>query len=127
MGVTADKRQDYTDAYAFYLALTDKGAEYAEMAEQATPYQLLELKRCRDKKSDALYDSARFFYSKGRMPSVKLLCDYKNNQVNRSFKPVQKISPNTYNKPELPDVPELNSYKQPAINPVVSKPTTDVV
>ena len=32
VGITADKRQDYTDAYTFYLELTDKGAEYAEMA-----------------------------------------------------------------------------------------------
>ena len=127
VGITADKRQDYTDAYAFYLKLINQGAEFACMAEQATPYQLLELKRCEEKKPRARYDAARFFNSKGRMPSVKLLRDYKNNQVNSSYNAVHQISSTSHTEFEFRDVPEVASQKESIINALIPTSSADEV
>ena len=116
LNVNSDMSTNYTRAYNYYLKiLSHEVEEYTEIANNATPYQLLALKGGEHKTT--LYDAVKYYKSNKRLPSVSLIKARNADRVNSKFesfslKPAPEPKPKTEPAPAPSPVIQQVSDKQ---------------
>lgn len=125
IGVSAAARTEYTQARNFYNKLISKGGVFEEIAEAATPYQLLEMQKCSYTKKDFYYLLHKHYDKVQKLPTVKQFRQWRNGQVNDSFKEIVIAPPVEYSDVRKlePPTTEQQPSKTDVIDVVCSSST----